>query len=72
VTRHPLLVAFPIVWLLAFLAGESLAHGTPAYAAYMRAEVELAKLLGVVGRGRRRWPSTAGSTSAAAGSWWAA
>lgn len=43
------LAIFPLAWVVAFLAGDALLHGTPAYATFLRTEIELAKALNLLG-----------------------
>jgi hypothetical protein len=44
-----LLAVLPLAWAAAFLAGDVALHGTPAYAPFLRTEIELAKVLTLVG-----------------------
>jgi len=43
------LAVFPLAWLVAFLIGDTLLQGTPSHATFLRTEVELAKLLNLLG-----------------------
>jgi hypothetical protein len=47
--RYPFLVVFPLLWVVAFLVGESVAFGTPGYLTFLRIEVEAVKVLALVG-----------------------
>ena len=47
--RFRLLALVPLVWALAFLALDLVLQGTPSYALFLRTEIELAKVLTLVG-----------------------
>jgi hypothetical protein len=47
--RFRLLVVFPLAWVAAFLLGDSLLHGTPQHAVFVRTQIELAKALSLLG-----------------------
>lgn len=48
-TRYRVLLAFPLLWALAFLAADALLFGSPGYRLFLRTEVETVKVLTLVG-----------------------
>jgi len=43
------LAAFPFLWVVAFLIGDTLLQGSPSHATFIRVEIELAKALNLLG-----------------------
>lgn len=47
--RYRIFVLFPLLWAAAFLLGDALLYGAPAYAVFLRTEIELVKALALAG-----------------------
>jgi len=53
--RYRVLVAFPLVWGVAFIIGYQMFVGSPSLPVFMRTEVEMVKALGLIGSWVAAW-----------------